>query len=66
MSKIEFAQEAMKQFEVMEWYRKHYNAMSDSQRAEMSIGGRTAGQYAMDNYLMAKARFEYYNGKASL
>jgi len=65
MTKIEMAKEAMIQFEQMEFYRKLYNGMTEEKRKEISIGGRTVGEYALANYEQAKARWEYCSQKAA-
>lgn len=65
MTKIEAAREAIVNFEAMGFYADCYNRMTEEERAEMSIGMKTRGQYLIENYEDAKARFEYLTAYAN-
>ena len=51
--------EANAQYESWGFYAKRYNELTEEERNQVSIGGRTVGQYLKDNYAMAKARWEH-------
>lgn len=65
-TKIELAQLATESFESMEFYRKLFNSMSDAERNELSIGLKSRGEYARENYEEAKARFEHYTAQLAV
>jgi len=64
MSKKEHAEEAMRQYEAMEYYRKVYNNLSAEEREQMGTGQKTRGQYTREAYELAKARFTYHTNMA--
>ena len=59
MSREEMIKEAQAQYASWGFYAKQYNSLTEEERNEPSIGGRTRGQYLQDNYNTAKARWEY-------
>ena len=66
LNKIEIARLANEFYTSMEFYRVLYNSMNDAERNELSIGLKTRGEYAQENYEAAKAHFEHYTAQLAV
>ena len=61
ITKIQAAQESIRNFEDSKFYARRYNELTEAERNEPSIGGRTRGQYLLDNFNRCMEYVRYYD-----